>query len=235
MISSPGIGSGLDINALVSQLVAAEGEPKTFRLARQEASAQAQISAFGSLKSALSSFGDHVDSLSKLATFQTRSATSNDLTLFNATSTSSASIASYSIEVVNLAASHKLVSKGFTDTATVVGSGAITITSGGNASTIAVSPSANTLADIRDAINVASQDTKVSATIIAADDGVGGTVSKLLLTSNETGTANKITVTVDDDDLNDLDDLGLSQLVFDPVPGSGTTRLTETSAAIDAQ
>ena len=233
-ISSPGIGSGLDINSLIAQLVAAEGEPKSFRLAQQEASAQAQISAFGSLKSALSTFGDHVDSLSKLATFQARTATSSDLTLFNATATSSAAIASYSIEVVNLAESHKLVSKGFTASTAVVGSGSITISSGGNASTVTISPTANTLAEIRDAINVASLDTKVSATIIAVDDGGGGTVSKLLLTANETGTANTITVTVDDDDLNDLDDLGLSQLVYDPA-GSGTTRLTEASAASDAQ
>ena len=234
MISSPGIGSGLDINSLVTQLVAAEGQPASIRLARDEANAQAQISAFGSLKSALSTFSDSIDALSKLATFQARTATSNDLTLFTATAQSNAAIASYNIEVVNIAESHKLASKGFASTSTVVGSGTITIGSGTKVATVGIAPGTDTLADVRDAINAVSESTGVTATILAVDDGMGGTVNKLLLTADETGTANVITVTVDDDDLTDLDDAGLSQLVYDPA-GSGTTRLTETTPASDAQ
>ena len=234
MISSPGIGSGLDINRLVTQLVAAEGQPASLRLAQDEANAQAQISAFGSLKSALSTFADSIDALSKLTTFQARTATSNDLTLFTATAESNAAIASYNLEVVNLAESHKLVSKGFAGTSTVVGSGTITIGAGTKVATIGIASGTDTLADIRDAIDNASGSTGVSATIIAVDDGMGGTVSKLLLSSDDTGTANNITVTVGDDDLNDLDDAGLSQLVFDPA-GSGTTRLTEATPVSDAQ
>ena len=234
MISSPGIGSGLDINSLVTQLVAAEGQPASIRLARDEANAQAQISAFGSLKSALSTFSDSIDALSKLATFQARTATSNDLTLFTATAQSNAAIASYNIEVVNIAESQKLASKGFASTSTVVGSGTITIGSDTKVATVGIAPGTDTLADVRDAINAVSESTGVTATILAVDDGMGGTVNKLLLTADETGTANVITVTVDDDDLTDLDDAGLSQLVYDPA-GSGTTRLTETTPASDAQ
>ena len=49
-ISSPGIGSNLDINSIVSQLMAIEQQPLK-KLATQEASYQAKLSAFGSLKS----------------------------------------------------------------------------------------------------------------------------------------------------------------------------------------
>ncbi|MDH5551856.1 MAG: hypothetical protein OEX82_00840, partial [Nitrosomonas sp.] len=47
MLSSPGIGSGLDVNGIVSQLMAIESQPLT-ALATKEAKQQAQLSAFGS-------------------------------------------------------------------------------------------------------------------------------------------------------------------------------------------
>ena len=46
MLASPGIGSGLDINSLVAQLVSAEGAPVQFRLDQEEAAVQAKISAY---------------------------------------------------------------------------------------------------------------------------------------------------------------------------------------------
>ena len=85
----------------------------------------------------------------------------------------------------------------------------------------------NTLAGIRSAINEASDNTGVTATIITADAG-----SYLVLTSDESGTANAISVTVaGDGDGNDADNAGLSQLVY--VSG-GTENLTELQAAADS-
>ena len=66
MITAPGIGSGLDINSLVSQLVAAEGQPKALRYDQQEAGFQAEISALGQLKSALSEFAESLTKLAEL-------------------------------------------------------------------------------------------------------------------------------------------------------------------------
>ena len=61
MISSPGIGSGLDINSLVTQLVAAEGQPASIRLARdeamQQASQQALLTQEAQTQSALTDHG----------------------------------------------------------------------------------------------------------------------------------------------------------------------------------
>ncbi|MEG3194094.1 flagellar cap protein FliD N-terminal domain-containing protein, partial [Lysobacter sp. D1-1-M9] len=53
-LSSPGVGSGLDVHTMVSQLVAAERAPGDLRFNRIESKAEAQISAFGKLSSGLS-------------------------------------------------------------------------------------------------------------------------------------------------------------------------------------
>ena len=50
MITAAGIGSGLDIEGLVTQLVAAERAPTENRLNRQDAQLTAELSAFGTLK-----------------------------------------------------------------------------------------------------------------------------------------------------------------------------------------
>ena len=54
-ISSTGIGSGLDLNSLVSQLVAAERAPKDGRIVRDDAQLTAEFSALAKLKGAMSS------------------------------------------------------------------------------------------------------------------------------------------------------------------------------------
>ena len=71
-IISSGIGSGLDIAGLVQNLVAAEAAPVETRIGKQEARAQAKLSAFGSLKSALSQFRDKLDIMKSLDSFLTR-------------------------------------------------------------------------------------------------------------------------------------------------------------------
>ncbi|MDH3509203.1 MAG: flagellar cap protein, partial [Gammaproteobacteria bacterium] len=51
-VITSGIGSGLDIQGLVAQLVAAEGRPQSVRLDTEEARLQSKLSAVGSLTSA---------------------------------------------------------------------------------------------------------------------------------------------------------------------------------------
>ena len=71
-IVSSGIGSGLDIAGLVQQLVAAEAAPVQSRIGQQEARVQAKLSAFGSLKSALSEFRDKLEIMKDLDSFLAR-------------------------------------------------------------------------------------------------------------------------------------------------------------------
>lgn len=124
-ISSPGIGSNLDVNSIVSQLMQVESQPLT-KLAKKEASYQAQLSAYGSIKGALSSFQGAVQGLSDVSKFRSFSATSSDSTVASVSSSSIASPGSYAVNVSKLAQSQKLVAAGQASTTAAIGSGAST-------------------------------------------------------------------------------------------------------------
>ena len=234
MISIPGVGSGIDVDSLVTQLVAAEGNVKTQLLTNKRADVQSQISAFGSLKSSLSEFQSSLSALSDTTAFRSRVATSEDTTVFSVSTTQAAEIGSYDIEVVSLAESAKLSSTGFATADTVVGTGTLSIAVGSATFDLTIDSENNTLAQIKDAINDSTANTGVTATTINVDDGLGGTETRLVLTSNDPGTANALTVTVVDDDANNTDTAGLSALVYDP-DGTGTTNSTQVTAAADSQ
>ena len=56
VLQAAGVGSGIDIASLVSQLVAAERKPDDDRLSAAQSKASTQLSAVGQLKSALANF-----------------------------------------------------------------------------------------------------------------------------------------------------------------------------------
>jgi len=228
-ISSAGIGSGLDINSLVRDLLNAESVPKTAQFDRKEAVFQTQISSYGILKSALSDLRSSLTNLTKTETFNNRTASSSSTETFTATADSTAVVGSYTINVDQIAEAHKLSSTGFTDSATVIGTGTLTVSVGSDSFNLTIDDSNKTVAGIRDAINDASDNTGITATTINVDDGVGGTETRLVLTSNSSGTDNAITITAVNGGEGDL-----QQLVYDPAPGSGVTNLVERNAAVDA-
>jgi len=231
-ISLSGIGSGLDIQSLVSQLVAAEGEAKTNALDRREYNYQTELSALGQLKSSLSSFQDAAATLADADDLLSLSAVSGDEDLFTATASSSAAPGEYSIEVLNLARAQKLSSVGFSSGSDSLGSGTLTITSGSNSFDVTIASGSDSLLDIRDAINASSDNSSVSASVIHVDDGNGGTEARLVLTAKNTGTENEISISVSDDDGNNTDASGLSRLAYDAA--GGVTNLSELVAAEDA-
>ncbi len=241
MISVTGIGSGLNIDSIVTGLVAAEGDAKTLLLANKRSDTEFEISAFGALKSTLATFTSPLTFLKSPTNFQSNTLISADATVFTA-STSSSSTATgaiapgvFGVEVRELAEAHKLLTSGFTDQATVVGTGTLTISVGSNSFNVVIDSSNNTLTGIRNAINDATDNTGLSATIVNVDDGAGGTEAKLMLSSDETGIDNAITVTVNDDDLDDTDASGLSAFYYDTTDGTTPERLTQINAAIDAE
>lgn len=124
-LSAPGIGSNLDVNSIVSQLMQIESQPLT-KLDRKEASYQAQLSAYGSIKGALSSFQSAVRGLSDVSKFRSFSATSSDSTVASASSSGIATPGSYAVNVSKLAQSQKLVAAGQASTTAAIGSGAST-------------------------------------------------------------------------------------------------------------
>ncbi|MEQ9496653.1 MAG: flagellar filament capping protein FliD [Deltaproteobacteria bacterium] len=230
MLTSPGIGSGLDINSLVSQLVQAEGATASFRLNQREAAYTAEISAIGSLKSALSEFSTAVGNLDDIDDFRLRTTTTTNADVITASADDTATPGSYDVEVVRLAAAHRVRSQDFAAETTVVGEGTLTLSMGSASFDVDIDSTNSTLAGIRDAINAATDNTGVSATIINVDDGGGGTVSRLVLSSSDTGLSNAISVSVSDTDGIDTDNAGLSQLSYDGV----TDNMVELVPAEDA-
>ncbi|MFZ3043273.1 MAG: flagellar filament capping protein FliD [Thiobacillus sp.] len=243
MISVPGIGSGLDVNSIVSQLMAAERQPLA-ALTRQEAVYTQKLSAFGQLRGALASFQNALQDLGSGSKFQALSATSSDTKVFTAGASGKAIPASYQIEVQQLAQQHKLASSGYVTTDDVIGSGTLTLQfgsydSGSNTFTanadkasksISLDPANNTLAGIRDAINAANAG--VTATIV--NDGAAAG-NRLVLTSADSGAANSLKISVADDDGNGIDTGGLSALAYDPTAVSGSGKnLGQKAAALDA-
>jgi flagellar hook-associated protein 2 len=242
MISAPGIGSGLDINGIVGQLMAAERLPLTALENREKAFNQ-KISAFGQVRSALASFQTALQGLSS-SKFQALSATSSDSKVLSASAGGNATPASYQIEVQQLAQQHKLASDGHASTNDVIGSGTLNIQfgsydSGSNsfaanadkaAKSITIDPANSTLSGIRDAINAANAG--VTATIV--NDG-SATGNRLVITSTDSGAANSLKISVADDDGNALDSSGLSALAYDPTAAVGSGKnLGQVAAARDA-
>src|SRR5262245_65120986 len=124
-ISAPGIGSNLDINGIVSQLMALERRPLQ-SLDRKEATFQAQLSAFGTLKGALSTFQSALAGLNDASKFQAYKATIGDGTVATVGAAKTAAPGSYALEVTQLAQAQKLVAVGQTSTSTAIGAGTLT-------------------------------------------------------------------------------------------------------------
>jgi flagellar hook-associated protein 2 len=190
MISAPGVGSGLDVNSIVTQLMEIERQPLN-RLESDKRGLEAQLSAFGRLKSALTSFQDALDDLKSLDAFEVYKAESSDETAFTATANSSAATGFNDIQVVRLAEAHKMGSVSIPDTgSTALGSGGDQMTITVNGSSFSVDGGGMTLSQLRDAINDAPDNAGVSATIISENSGS----HRLVLTSTETGNENAMSL-----------------------------------------
>ncbi|MEV4779201.1 flagellar filament capping protein FliD [Burkholderia sp. LMU1-1-1.1] len=121
-ISSPGIGSNLPVNDIISKLMVAESAPLT-QFDKKSASYLAQVSAFGNLSSALGAFQSSLSSLTSLSGFQTMSTTPGDASIFTATATSSAKPGSYRVNVTQIAQAQVLASNGYKSVTSAIGLG----------------------------------------------------------------------------------------------------------------
>jgi len=249
-ISSLGIGSGLDIQGLVSGLIEAEGAAKEIRLTRKEAVYEAKLSALSAVKSALSDFQGTFSKLRLTSTFNSYTATSSSTSIFSASASNGALEATYDIEVNQLAQSQKIVSTAIADKTTVVGTGTLVVKFGTYAydgvgaetgfsedvsntnSGTEIDITDGSMEGIRDAIN--SANIGVTASIINSGSGYQ------LVMSSETGEASAINVTVKagtDSDGNEQNASGLSTFAYDPTNDSGAgvvNSMSYTQAAEDA-
>lgn len=185
-ISGAGMLSGLPVDDLVSSLMRVEQQPLA-NLQSKQTSFNAKLSAFGTLKSAVSAFQTAVKNVSgdALAALTATSSKSDTIGVSIAKG-SGATAGSYAIEVSKLAQSDKLVSAGVAaGTSFTAAGGTMSITIGGK--TTAITPTDGTLASLSGAINKANAG--VTATILN-----DGTNDRLVITGNDTGTANSVSI-----------------------------------------
>lgn len=236
-IATPGVGSGLDINGIVSKLMAIERQPLQ-QLQKQDGALQTKISAFGRLQGALSTLQDAAKALQTASLWQSTSATTSDANVAAVTVTGAGSPGSYSIKATQLAQRQSAASAVQTSADVTLAAGALHFQLGKlNASgqfppadpakQVKVDITAtDTLAQIRDKINGAKAG--VIASIVTDGTGV-----RLVMRSADTGAANAFRVTATNPDGTTAGPGGLATLTYDPSTGA-TNQMTGNQAARDA-
>jgi flagellar hook-associated protein 2 len=207
-ISTPGIGSGLDVNGIVNQLLALEKRP--LQLLELKGNAiKSQISFVGQMQSRISGLQTAAQGLSLPSDWANRVATSSNADAVKVTANPGTPKNSYSVSVANLAQG-EIAKTAKTGVDQPVGGGTLSITAAGG-SPVPVSIAADsTLSQIAAAIN-ATADVGVSAAVIR--DGAGQ--EQLVVKALATGAAGFTIDVVDNDTVND-DDTGLSVLSYGP-------------------
>ncbi len=245
-IVSLGIGSGLDINSIVSDLVELQKRPQLQRLDVREAGLQGRLSGLGTLKGALGSLQDALANLNRLQTFRARSVDVADPSILGAGAGTAAAAGIYDISVAELARTHKLASDPslhqnarFTSVNDQIGTGTLTFRFGTtayndedgvyqsfdpdpDASIHDIEVTDGSLRGVRDAINKA--DIGVTASLV-----YDGEHYRLALAGAGTGAKNSFEITVQDDDGDNADASGLSLLAFN----DGGAHMRQTQAAQD--
>ncbi len=259
-LTAAGIGSGLDVNGLVTQLMSVERRGLG-TIQRAQSGIQTKLSAYGTISSSLSSLAEAARRLTQTNTVTALTASTSNKDMITATTDSTAVPGSSTLNVSALAQVQRLVGPRVSDVTAAIGTGRITIEvgsynssdnsftakTGSSPVTIEIGEGQNTLEGIRDAINNAN----AGATASLVNDGQG---SRLVLTSTSSGASNSLKITVDDNDGNGMNDEtggatpsattfasanlgGLSFLAYDPTAsgeGSGKN-LQQIQAAQSAQ
>ncbi|MFC5580259.1 flagellar filament capping protein FliD [Rhodanobacter terrae] len=187
ILSSAGIGSGLDVTSIVTALVNAKQAAPQAQITNAVNAANSTLTGLGTLSSTLNSLQSAVTALTNASTYDSYTASLAATTIGTVSTLSNASPGSYALNVTQLATAQQRTSSAYAGTA-AIGSGTLNIAVGSSNVSIAVSSTA-TLSDIATAINGASGNPGVIATVI---NGTGG--SQLLLSSGKTGVVNGFTI-----------------------------------------
>jgi flagellar hook-associated protein 2 len=235
-ITSLGVGSGLDLNSIVTSLVAIEQQPIT-QLQAQASVLQTEISDFGQISSLMSALESSATALRNPGLWTAQLASSSNSSAVSATAGSGAVSGNYEVTVDSLAAAQTLDSgTPYSSSTDLVGSGTLTLQlgswnsdqssftakSGSSAVNITVSAS-DTLDSLVSKIN--SMGMGVTASLVSDANGV-----RMALTSTSTGAANGFRVQAADSDGNNIDSAGLSAFAFDPPSGTDGMHLATAAA-----
>ena len=189
MITAAGVGSGIDIESILSQLDQLERQPVNVLNSKRSA-LDVELSAYGTVKGALSALNTAAKTLGNDNDFGAFEAFSSDEDVFTAVSTGGDTAELHNIDVISLATNHRLSSEALASPQSEVPEGTWEFSSGDNDFELEITPSEATLEGLANAINNLVTNTTISASIINVEGG-----SRLILTSKETGADSEISMT----------------------------------------
>jgi flagellar hook-associated protein 2 len=210
LITSAGIGSGLDLESIIKASVDAESRPKMISFIEKEERLQVELSAVGEIKSAISKLNDTIEKLADSDNFGKRVANIRQPEggdIISVTPTSDISTGDFKVAVKQLAQGSRAVSAdnafASTDAVVTAGGGTLSFAAGPDKSFDLTVDAGTTLAELRDAINASENNFGITANIVNTGDPAIG--SKLVLTSNVTGTGNDLVITSDTAEMDALE------------------------------
>lgn len=219
------LGAGqFDVATISKALATADVAVKRQYLTDKQTVIQNKVAGYDLLSNALDSIKTNMSALNNIASFNTMSATSSDQAAVSASITGKPTKGVYEVIVNQRAQAHTIASTGLPSQYTAIGEGSLDLTVGGSTKTITIDATNNSLEGLKSAINAAGLG--VNASIV--NDGTG---YRLVMSSQQTGQGNAISLSVMDTDGNNTDTTGLSRFAF----GAGTNNMVQTIAAQDAQ
>ena len=194
MLSIDGLVTGLDTTGIIDGLLQIQ-QRQIDTLSARRAENIGKQSAFSGLEARLVAFQGALGRLTSIQTtaLQDKVVSSSDEDVIQAAASDDAAVGTYRMSVEQLATSHQIATAGYATAESTVGEGEHTIQVGSDGAEyrFTIDESNNTLEGVAAAINDSGAD--VTATII--NEGSGDTPYRLLLTSNDTGEENTISVT----------------------------------------
>lgn len=207
LITSAGVGSGLDLESIISATINAENMPKLQRFEKAKTRLNVELSGLGAVKASLSALDDVIKKLADVKNFTKRTSTVTQPASGNLISVSSnenATPGNFNIKVTQLAQGSRAMTNGaYTATTDVVSTtaGQLTVGAGDKSFVVDVAAGA-TLEELRTAINSATGNFGISANIV--NTGGATPEAKLVLTSTVTGDGNDLTITNDNAELDNV-------------------------------
>ena len=223
-------GGSIDVNGIVSQLMAIEREPLA-KIKQEQTGINTKLSSWGKLKSALSELQTATDKLTRLSTWQNTTAKSSNDTNVVATGGSDGAQGTHSLVVQQLAQSQAVATRAFGSPDELIGGGILSIQLGsvndagttftpdGQRQAIELTiPSGATVKDVRDIINRSKAG--ISASLV--NDGSG---TRLMISASETGAKNAFQITATPRGDSRLDNFNISATAAQGSNGSQRTQI----------
>ena len=222
-VAALGAGSGMDVKALATNLVAAERAPQQALLDKKIAGVKAEITGYGGMMFVLSELKKKVANLDDGTDFAGLTVKNTQPTAFDMTTSASALPGQHDVTINQIArAQRSLTASGYADNNTTVVSGAefsLNLTVGSGTPVAITVPSNSTLEGVKDAINSAN----AGLTAQVVDSGVVGAANRYkIMVTGQPGASNAFTLSS-----------SIGGLGFDTNPASTLQKPTDAQVVVD--